>query len=222
MISHTEVIVRLLLVTLLTGIIGFEREIHGRLAGLRTHILVGLGACLVMMTSMYMYEAFRGLTNLDPGRIAAQVVSGIGFLGAGTIIRSRASVKGLTTAASLWTSSGVGLAVGAGFYIPAVYATVLIWISLFILPYMEHSIRERVWYKVLHVEIRGGLAQLEQVKKALLGQAVEIRDIEFPFSEDVNMTAVDIHLKLLRKELESQIITAMLQIDGVIVARWTD
>ena len=114
MVSQFEMIARLFLAAILSGLVGYEREIHGRLAGFRTHILVCVGSTLIMLTSMYIFEIYRGLATPDPARIAAQVVSGIGFLGAGTIIRFKASVRGLTTAASLWTIAGIGLAVGSG------------------------------------------------------------------------------------------------------------
>ncbi|HBL37110.1 MAG TPA: methyltransferase, partial [Firmicutes bacterium] len=99
--------------TLLGAVIGLEREQHGRPAGLRTHILVALGSCLIMLVSIY---GFPSGTGSDPARLAAQVVSGIGFLGAGTILRDGTSIRGLTTAASLWVVAGIGLAAGTGFY----------------------------------------------------------------------------------------------------------
>ena len=121
----TDVVVlqRLLLITVLAGIIGFERERHGRAAGFRTHILVGVGSCLVMLTGLYLTDVYLSRAPFDPTRMAAQVLSGIGFLGAGTILRSRTSVRGLTTAASLWAVTGVGLAIGAGLNL---YAAVLV------------------------------------------------------------------------------------------------
>ena len=132
--SDRDVIMRLLLAMVLSGLIGFERERHGRAAGLRTHILVCVGATLVMLTAMHL----MGFSETDPGRFAAQVVSGIGFLGAGTIIRSRASVRGLTTAASLWAVAGVGLAVGSGFFIGAIASTVIMLVVLLALPIVEY------------------------------------------------------------------------------------
>jgi len=118
---------RLMLSTILSGIIGFERGFRGRAAGLRTHILVGIGATLIVMTGVY------GVENLgyaaDPMRMAAQVISGIGFLGAGTIlIRGKTMVTGLTTAAGLWATAAIGIAIGVGFYAAAAITAV---ISLF-------------------------------------------------------------------------------------------
>lgn len=127
-ISEWELVGRLVLATGLGGLIGLEREVHNRPAGLRTHILVCLGSTLVMLVSMYGLLNFHGgdaSGRYDAGRIAAQVVSGIGFLGAGTILREGNSVRGLTTAASLWMVAGIGLAVGSGLYVAAVITTVL-------------------------------------------------------------------------------------------------
>ena len=131
MISDGEVVLRLLLSVLLSGLVGLEREAKGRAAGFRTHILVCLGSTLIMLTGVYMAEHYRSLgVEMDPSRLAAQVVSGIGFLGAGTIIQFRDSVRGLTTAASVWAASGVGLAVGAGFYIGASATTLIVLVVL--------------------------------------------------------------------------------------------
>lgn len=123
-------LLRLFIAAILGGIIGFEREHSHRPAGFRTHILVAVGSALVMFTSVFMFERYQGLTNLDPARLGAQVISGIGFLGAGTILREGFSVKGLTTAASLWATSCIGLAVGLGFYAGAFVATIVIYITL--------------------------------------------------------------------------------------------
>ena len=127
-----EVVFKLFLATLFGGLIGLERELHGKVAGFRTHSLVCLGAALIMVVSIDMYAAYRGVATVDPSRIAAQVVSGIGFLGAGAIIRFPTGITGLTTAASLWVVSAIGLACGAGFYKPAIAATVMVLLVLFV------------------------------------------------------------------------------------------
>ncbi|MFH1269827.1 MAG: MgtC/SapB family protein [Candidatus Omnitrophota bacterium] len=137
MFSDIEIIVRLVLSVVLSGFIGLERQVHRRTAGLRTHILVSLGSCLIMLTSIYIFAIYKNEASMDPARIAAGVITGIGFLGAGTIIREKEGVKGLTTAASLWVVAGVGLATGCGFYKAALFATVLALITLFFLRYVE-------------------------------------------------------------------------------------
>jgi len=140
MVTDMQIITRLTLSVLLSGLIGLERQMHRRTAGLRTHILVCLGSCLIMLTSLYVFDIYNHIANLDPSRIAAGVITGIGFLCAGTIIREREGVKGLTTAASLWVVAGIGLAVGCGFQKAALYATVLTLVVLFFLRYAEDMI----------------------------------------------------------------------------------
>lgn len=132
------------------GLIGLNRERHGRAAGFRTHILVCLGSSLIMLLSVYGFPPDVGLWSRDPARLAAQVVSGIGFLGAGTILREGLSIRGLTTAASLWIVAGIGLAVGSGFYLGAVSATAFAAITLvirpsrFVVPYNANYLRLQI------------------------------------------------------------------------------
>jgi putative Mg2+ transporter-C (MgtC) family protein len=114
---------RLVIAVVLGSIIGLERERKGRGAGLRTHILVCMGSALIMMISLHIYDIYEKNAPIDPGRIAASVVTGIGFLGAGTIIRSKEGIRGLTTAASIWMSAAIGLAVGCGYISAALIAT---------------------------------------------------------------------------------------------------
>ncbi|MFZ3591764.1 MgtC/SapB family protein [Bacillus sp. DJP31] len=137
-------ILRLSLIVLLSGLIGLEREFKNHPAGLRTHILVGVGACLLMLLSLfgfqdYIYENLQ--TTYDPSRIPSYVISGIGFLGAGTImVQGGVTVKGLTTAASIWTVAGLGLVVGAGMYLEAVLVTIIIITTLLFLDKLEDKI----------------------------------------------------------------------------------
>ena len=134
MLGNAQIFLRLLVGALLGGLVGFERERHNRkIAGFRTHILVCVGSTLIMLTSLYIFDLYGTRAPVDPARIAAGVITGIGFLGAGTIIRSNVSVTGLTTAASLWTVSGVGLAVGCGFYTAAYATTIIVMAALYLL-----------------------------------------------------------------------------------------
>ena len=130
--SVTVIILRLVLSVVFGGLVGIEREVHGRAAGLRTHILVSLGSALFMITSLLVGASYGHLGSVDPSRIAAGVVTGIGFLGAGAIIRFGISIRGLTTAASIWAVAAIGLAVGAGLYIAAGTATLLVVVVLFL------------------------------------------------------------------------------------------
>ena len=127
-------IFKLALSIILGSIIGFERRSKGQIAGMRTFSLICMGATLAMLVSIYIPQEYMGLKNGDPGRIAAQVISGIGFLGAGAIIQMKGSVKGLTTAAGIWMTAAIGLAVGAGMYSVSVIAVLFI---LFILAFAE-------------------------------------------------------------------------------------
>ena len=137
--AQLELIGRLALGVTLGGVIGWERELQRQPAGFRTHSLVALGACIFTVISAF---AFSG--DGDPARIAAQVVTGIGFIGAGTIIRHEGSVRGLTTAASLWAVAGVGMAAGAGLWVVAVGATFLIVVVLAIFDWLEAVLKRRL------------------------------------------------------------------------------
>ncbi|MFD2630588.1 MgtC/SapB family protein [Oceanobacillus kapialis] len=139
------VMTRILFALILSGLIGFEREIKNHSAGFRTHILVGVGSCLMMLLSLYGFEAFMASHNnlqFDPSRIPSYVISGIGFLGAGTIIVYGGTIRGLTTAASIWTVAGIGLVVGAGMYAVAFFTTLLILLSLIFLNNFEKLFRK--------------------------------------------------------------------------------
>lgn len=138
MISTFETILRLILSALVGGLIGMEREFNNRPAGLRTHILVCIGSTLIMLVSIY---GFNDLA--DPSRLAAGVVSGIGFLGAGTILRTGSNIEGLTTAASLWICAGIGLAIGAGFYLESIFTAALVLFSLTSLGKLDRFILRR-------------------------------------------------------------------------------
>jgi len=165
MLSELEVVLRLILSAIIGGAIGIEREASNRPAGFRTHILVSVGSTLIMLVSAYgMGE------SADPGRIAAQVVSGIGFLGAGAIMRSGANIKGLTTAATLWVVAGIGLAVGSGAYLAAFVTTLIVYISLVYLFKIENAVshKKRLQYLNVQMDDKPGLLSkvLNQVAKS--------------------------------------------------------
>ena len=136
-----QLLFQLLLTAVLVGVVGLEREWHGRAAGLRTYILVGLGSCLIMQIGVYFQTVFPNATA-DPARLVAQVVTGLGFLGAGTIWKAGNSIRGLTTAGGLWVAGGIGLAVGAGFYQGAIMVTTLVLLSLFILSPLKRTLTD--------------------------------------------------------------------------------
>lgn len=146
-----EVALRLGLAAVLGGLIGLERDIHGRAAGLRTHLLVSLGSAVFMVLSVFVARSGQGGSFVaDPGRIAAQVIAGIGFLGAGVIIKERATVRGLTTSACLWLVAGVGMAAGAGYPLVAAVTTVFALVGLVVLKAFER-LYPKDYYRTIEI-----------------------------------------------------------------------
>ena len=151
MTGIAEMVLRLVLGALLGGIIGFERYTHGRPAGFRTHIIVCVASVLIMMVSVdshYLTLQNPNYIRIDPSRIAAGAITGIGFLGAGVIIKTGFIVQGLTTAACLWIVSAIGLAVGVGLYLPGIIATFITMIALWFLRGIEHKMEKQVYKQV--------------------------------------------------------------------------
>jgi putative Mg2+ transporter-C (MgtC) family protein len=194
--STLDVFVRILVAAVLGGVIGLEREIREHTAGFRTHILVSVGAAAFTMASSYGLEG----TDFDPNRISAQVVTGIGFLGAGAIIRYGVSVRGLTTAASLWTVAAVGLLAAQGFYPAALITTALVVVSLYLLrliedrliyPHVGQPVRVRVHFQ------RPGYTPLTQLFAVLQQAHVAVKEIAVEPGEDDSDT-VHLFLKLPR------------------------
>jgi putative Mg2+ transporter-C (MgtC) family protein len=136
-----DIAIRLITATLLGSVIGLERESHGKEAGFKTYSLVCLGSALMMIVSVDVFNIFKGVAQVDPGRIAAQAVTGIGFIGAGAIIRSQeGSIKGLTTAAGIWSACAIGLACGLGLFKQAIMTTVLVLIVLVLFSKVQRKI----------------------------------------------------------------------------------
>ncbi|WP_106768948.1 MgtC/SapB family protein [Paenibacillus faecalis] len=189
-LDPVSISLRLFLSLVLGGIIGFEREMNQHAAGFRTNILVCIGSSLIMLLSIYGFNAFVDEPNvrIDPARLAAQVISGIGFLGAGTIIRTGMSVKGLTTAATLWVMAAIGLAVGAGFYFPAILTCGLVFVSLQLLNKIE--LRYLVANKALSMEVTysGGPGTLGMISKQLIAEQVEIRNMNVTDAQSLGLT----------------------------------
>ena len=171
-----EMAIRLLLASFLGGFIGYEREAHHKAAGLRTHILVSIGSCLIMILSIKIYASVQGYTNADPARLAAQVVSGIGFLGAGSIMKEGSTVRGLTTAASLWVVSGVGLAVGSGYYMGAFMTTGFVFLTLSILSRIEKKdYHSQVELSITTIDTPG---QIGKIASILGVHGIQIRNVQ--------------------------------------------
>lgn len=182
---QVEAVMRLTVALLLGGLVGMEREYHGRAAGFRTHALVSLGCCLVMIVSMHFARLFpeptytqQSVLRIDPARIAYGVMAGIGFLGAGAIIRSGLSIRGLTTAASLWCIAAVGLAMGVGLYGVAIAATGLVLFTLFVLNYFEEHMPRR-WYKRIRLICEDKPEQIVRFKELLENNGIRVLDVSF-------------------------------------------
>lgn len=179
MITTTEIIFRLLLGALMGGVIGFEREVHGRPAGFRTFLLVCLSAVLIMIISGYYYmvSSVGGeIVRLDPGRIAAGAMTGIGFLGAGVIIKTKGTIYGLTTAACIWIVFAIGLAVGNGFYLPASVAFLLTYLSLWMLRRIEKKI-PKIIYRA--VSITGDVSLREDALRSVIQRFGSLTSIDY-------------------------------------------
>ena len=179
-------VTKLILSLTLGAIIGLERRRKGQIAGMRTFALISMGATLAMLISIYIPQEYLGLKNGDPGRIAAQVVSGVGFLGAGAIIQMKGSVRGLTTAAGIWMAACIGLAVGAGMYLISIIATLLI---IFILVNIER-IEQRhnfLWEsKIIRLKVHGILNDIQSVRDILQANDVHISDeyMKYDYAEE--------------------------------------
>ncbi len=170
MITDQEIIFRIIIGALLGAMVGFERERQGQPAGLRTHIILVVGATLAMTLSINMAIQFNPMVpNGDPARLAAQVISGIGFLGAGAILRYGSNIKGLTTATSLWTMAIVGLAIGAGHYLSGFAATGMILIALILLNVFEKHYIKTYTTMVLDVSAEDKETLPDEIRKTLHG-----------------------------------------------------
>src|ERR1700728_387031 len=213
----SDMLIRLLIAAALGSLIGFERERLLWAAGIRTHMLVCVGSCLIMIVSQYGFANILTQQNvvLDPSRIAAQVVSGIGFLGAGAILARGEIVKGLTTAASIWTVAAVGLAVGGGLYLAASSSTVIILIILAGIKPLEEAYRSRNQSCQLRVEVDNG-----SLTPALLREALGLRpgQIKRFLVESRNPQGIDDLVVLLSKVSSQDIATfpeKLKEVEGV-------
>lgn len=214
MIPIKHVLIRIILACLLGGLIGMERESVNRPAGFRTHILVCMGSTLVMLTGIFLFNNYRGLTNLDPARLGAQVISGIGFLGAGTILREGLTVKGLTTAASLWAVACIGLAIGSGFYLGAIVATVFVFVILFFFSKFEIYVSKRhneINLKIITINKPG---QIGKIGTELGKMNISIQNISLE-PVDNQSIAVILILKIPRGVNQSDVLAALLSLEGI-------
>lgn len=189
MISETEIIFRLVLGAILGGIIGFERQVHGRPAGFRTQLLVSVASVLIMIVSEYYHHLSYmnpAYIRVDPGRIAAGAITGVGFLGAGVILRMGITIQGLTTAACLWMVAAIGLAVGGGFYIAATAACAITLFSLLVLRVVERRM-SRIVFKFLTITADGGV---EDEKIESVFKSRDARIVSTDYEKDIQKAEI--------------------------------
>ena len=214
-VTYEAIIFRILASIIVGGVIGLERGMKNRAAGLRTYILVSVGACLIMLTNQYIYQCTGAG---DPMRLGAQVVSGIGFLGAGTIVVTRHNqIRGLTTAAGLWASAGVGLALGIGFHEAAFAAAIGIYVTLTILQRWERHLRRATRLLEVYIELEYSLPLSDFVQQ-LRGLNLEIEDIQFEADTvlDSNVRAVVFTLKSPHKENHIILMEKIKTLSGIV------
>ena len=217
--SDLEIIFRFILASLLGGIVGLEREVHGREAGVRTYLLVALGSALIMIISEYLVFKYEGkslgeMLRMDPARIAAQAVVGIGFLGAGVILRYKDSIRGLTTAACMWVVCAVGLAIGAGYYLLGCAVSAIAVISLVGLKPLEKKLRkDRYKEMVIVSEDIGG--QMERIQK-IIDQS-HIRVTNFGLEKDLQAKEMILtyRLRLRAVQPEQDILKEVCGLNGI-------
>ncbi len=183
-ITWQVALVRIVISFIIGMLIGIERETHDQPAGLRTHILISIGSTVVMLISIFIPQTFTDFQNGDPGRIAAQVVSGIGFLGAGAILKYGADVKGLTTAASIWAMAALGLAVGAGMYVIGLIGVAVILFALTIMNWFEKRIFKERTVRKIELVVKKKDTNIMLFKRILKDH--NIRIISTGFERNVN------------------------------------
>ena len=179
-VTYLAIALRILAAVIIGGILGLERGMKNRPAGLRTYMLVCVGACVIMLTNQYIYQSFGAG---DPVRMGAQVVSGIGFLGAGTIIVTRRNqIKGLTTAAGLWSAAGVGLALGIGFYEAAIMGTVAVFMVITLLQKMDNRLHRKSRQLEAYIEL--STISLGDFLRTMRESDIEVSDVQRESGEE--------------------------------------
>jgi putative Mg2+ transporter-C (MgtC) family protein len=199
--------------------IGFEREAHGQAAGLRTFILISVGACLMMMLSLHMEELYRPLTDrsvvrLDPARIASYAIASMGFLGAGAIITGKGSVRGLTTAAGLWLATGLGLAIGAGFIIPALFAAAISLVILFVMRYLK-KVFARDLYTILILKYHGVADPLDHVRQIIKNHHFIIQFINYKLEPPSNLMTYQFRLQSKDTIIFKHLVNSLSETEGL-------
>lgn len=191
-VNTASTVFKLCLSMLLGCCVGLERKRKGQIAGIRTFALISMGATLAMILSIYVPQEYLGLKNGDPGRIAAQVVTGIGFLGAGAIIQMKGSVRGLTTAAGIWIVATIGMAVGVGMYAVSLIATGLILIVLVSLEAVEHRIHIGWESRIIRVRVADIVTSIDTYRNCLARFGVNLTNVYVEYDFDSNVTRLNL------------------------------
>lgn len=213
-ITLTQIFLRLAAALVAGGAIGFERERDSQPAGLRTHMIVSLGAALVMILSVNMAIEFES-HDADPARLAAQVVSGIGFLGAGAILRFGFNVKGLTTASTLWTTAMVGMAVGYGYYLVALFAVIIMLIVLTLVERFEKKFVRINVIRTVEVEVRDREGIIREVRKTISKLADAIMAFNVRKSVKNKLLRIEIVARFNRSEKLEDLMEVISAIESV-------
>ncbi len=214
-VTYLAVALRILAAVFIGGVIGLERGMKNRAAGLRTYMLVCVGACLIMLTNQFIYQT---TASGDPVRMGAQVVSGIGFLGAGTIIVTRRNqIKGLTTAAGLWSAAGVGLALGIGFYEAAIVGGFAIFFVMTLLQRMDDNMHRKARTFEVYVELSKNIS-LGDFLRHVRAEEIEVSDVvrERDSETEQNVRAYIALLKIKRRKNHIAILDILHKIPGVV------
>ena len=196
---------RLLRALLLGALVGTERKHKGQVAGIRTFALISMGACLSMLLSIYVPQEYMGLKNGDPGRIAAQVITGIGFLGGGAMIQQRGVVRGLTTAAGIWITAIIGMAVGVGMYMASIVCTLLIFMVIVGFNRFEHVIHIGQETKVISIRSKGILRDIDDYDRLLKSEGIHVSNffIEQNFEKDFTEVNLVVLTRTSRKLMDA-------------------
>ena len=213
--GNMELLIRLTLACLLGGFIGIERERNRHPAGFRTHILVCVGATLVMLCNIYIFEKYKSYANIDPARMGAQVISGIGFLGAGTILKEGVTVKGLTTAASLWSVACIGIAVGLGFYTGAIFATILVLVTLVVFSRVEMRICENRKSTQIKIKSADRVGQIGKIGTELGKHNLLISDISMEVSDETSIL-IKVRIDKAREDIGPELMDSLSKIEGIL------
>ena len=190
-VNMTNSLFRLVLSMILGMVVGAERKRKGQIAGIRTFALISMGACLAMLLSIYVPQVYLGLKNGDPGRIAAQVITGIGFLGGGAMIHMKGAVRGLTTAAGIWMTAIIGMAVGIGMYSISVCATLLIMLTLVTFEQYEKRARLGQESKVINITVQGILTNIDRYREIFSNSDVHLSTFFVKYNYEKNVTELN-------------------------------